>query len=407
MAAFIVMKTSDTLLMKLTARRLTLIAVVFIVSTVALVIYWQRPSPPAYVTAPARLGDIENAVLATGRLDAFERVNVGAQVSGQVKSLKVKLGDQITKGQLVADIDSLPQRNELRTAEAALNIVKADRQAKQAQLKQAESHFKRQRRMLNDEASSREDFEKAEEQLATTRAELLSLDAKLVQMQVDVEKKKVDLSYTRVLAPMDGIVIAVVTQQGQTVNSSQSAPTIIKLARLDVMTIKAQISEADITHIFAGQKAYFSIFSEPDRRYYATLRTVELAPESVMKDDAPGASNSSATDDTSKNASVYYNALLDVPNPENRLRIGMTSQVSLLRENAKNTLLVPIQAVQKTEGKKQQVRVLSNSGQLEMREVKTGITDNVDIQILSGLKVGELVVLSQPSTKPAEDGIFL
>ncbi|MGP6380535.1 efflux RND transporter periplasmic adaptor subunit [Yersinia bercovieri] len=393
--------------MKLTARRLTLIAVVFIVSTVALVIYWQRPPPPAYVTAPARLGDIENAVLATGRLDAFERVNVGAQVSGQVKSLKVKLGDQITKGQLVADIDSLPQRNELRTAEAALNIVKADRQAKQAQLKQAESHFKRQRRMLNDEASSREDFEKAEEQLATTRAELLSLDAKLVQMQVDVEKKKVDLSYTRVLAPMDGIVIAVVTQQGQTVNSSQSAPTIIKLARLDVMTIKAQISEADITHIFAGQKAYFSIFSEPDRRYYATLRTVELAPESVMKDDAPGASNSSATDDTSKNASVYYNALLDVPNPENRLRIGMTSQVSLLRENAKNTLLVPIQAVQKTEGKKQQVRVLSNSGQLEMREVKTGITDNVDIQILSGLKVGELVVLSQPSTKPAEDGIFL
>ncbi len=407
MAAFIVMKTSDTLLMKLTARRLTLIAVVFIVSTVALVIYWQRPSPPAYVTAPARLGDIENAVLATGRLDAFERVNVGAQVSGQVKSLKVKLGDRITKGQLVADIDSLPQRNELRTAEAALNIVKADRQAKQAQLKQAESHFKRQRRMLNDEASSREDFEKAEEQLATTRAELLSLDAKLVQMQVDVEKKKVDLSYTRVLAPMDGIVIAVVTQQGQTVNSSQSAPTIIKLARLDVMTIKAQISEADITHIFAGQKAYFSIFSEPDRRYYATLRTVELAPESVMKDDAPGASNSSATDDTSKNASVYYNALLDVPNPENRLRIGMTSQVSLLRENAKNTLLVPIQAVQKTEGKKQQVRVLSNSGQLEMREVKTGITDNVDIQILSGLKVGELVVLSQPSTKSAEDGIFL
>ncbi|WP_057647689.1 efflux RND transporter periplasmic adaptor subunit [Yersinia bercovieri] len=393
--------------MKLTARRLTLIAVVFIVSTVALVIYWQRPPPPAYVTAPARRGDIENAVLATGRLDAFERVNVGAQVSGQVKSLKVKLGDRITKGQLVADIDSLPQRNELRTAEAALNIVKADRQAKQAQLKQAESHFKRQRRMLNDEASSREDFEKAEEQLATTRAELLSLDAKLVQMQVDVEKKKVDLSYTRVLAPMDGIVIAVVTQQGQTVNSSQSAPTIIKLARLDVMTIKAQISEADITHIFAGQKAYFSIFSEPDRRYYATLRTVELAPESVMKDDAPGASNSSATDDTSKNASVYYNALLDVPNPENRLRIGMTSQVSLLRENAKNTLLVPIQAVQKTEGKKQQVRVLSNSGQLEMREVKTGITDNVDIQILSGLKVGELVVLSQPSTKPAEDGIFL
>ncbi|MNH29772.1 Macrolide export protein MacA [compost metagenome] len=102
-------------------------------------------------------------------------------MSGQVTSLKVKLGERITKGQPVADIDDLPQRNELRTAEAALNIVKADRQAKQAQLKQAESHFKRQRRMLNDEASSREDFEKAEEQLATTRAELLSLNARRVR----------------------------------------------------------------------------------------------------------------------------------------------------------------------------------------------------------------------------------
>ncbi|MCV5262624.1 efflux RND transporter periplasmic adaptor subunit, partial [Escherichia coli] len=88
---------------------------------------------------------------------------------------------------------------------------------------------------------------------------------KLVQAQIEVDKKKLALEYTRVVAPMDGIVIAIVTQQGQTVNSNQSAPTIIKLARLDVMTIKAQISEADITRISVGQKARFSIFSEPDK----------------------------------------------------------------------------------------------------------------------------------------------
>lgn len=394
--------------MKVTPRRWAFIlagALLVIIAFMA-AFFLQSPSQDAYVTAQVRLGDIENAVLATGKLDAFERVNVGAQVSGQVKSLKVKLGDRVTKGQPIADIDDLPQRNDLRNAEAALNVAKADLQAKQALLKQAESRFKRQKRMLKDEAGSREDFEAAEATLAATRAELIALNARIVQAQIEVDKKKVDLSYTRILAPMDGIVIAVITQQGQTVNANQSAPTIVKLAQLDVMTIKAQISEADITRVTQGQKAYFTIFSEPDKKYDATLRTVELAPESIMKDDSLSGGGS-ASGSGSANASVYYNALLDVPNPQNRLRIAMTAQVSLLLGEAKNTLLVPIQAVHKNADKKQQVQVLTGDNRVEIREVTTGITNNVDIQILSGLKVGEHVVLVQESAKPGEEGLLL
>lgn len=393
------------MLTKYLSRRTVAFAVaLLIILIIALFFFLRSPDVPEYVTAPVRKGDVENAVLATGRIDAIERVNVGAQVSGQVKSLKVKLGDHVTKGQLIADIDDVPQRNDLRNAEAALNVVKAERQSKQALLKQAELRFKRQRQMLSEDASSREDFESAEATLATTRAELLSLNARLVQAQIEVEKKKVDLGYTRVVAPMNGIVIAIVTQQGQTVNSSQSAPTIIKLARLDVMTIKAQISEADITRISAGQKARFTIFSEPDKHYDATLRTVELAPESVMKDDSL-ASSSSASGSGTSNASVYYNALLDVLNPENRLRIAMTAQVTLLAGEAKDTLLVPIQAVRKTGGNKQHVQVLATDGKLETRAVKTGITNSVDIQILDGLKVGENVVLSQPDENAPGEGV--
>ncbi|MBL3522029.1 efflux RND transporter periplasmic adaptor subunit [Serratia plymuthica] len=394
--------------MKFTSRRLAFIAAgtLLAVLLIALTSYLQRPPRANHVTAPVRVGDIENAVLATGKMDAVERVNVGAQVSGQVKSLKVKLGDRVAQGQPIADIDDLPQRNDLRNAEAALNVAKADLQAKQALLKQAESRFKRQKRMLNDEASSLEDFEAAEATLTTTRAELIALNARIVQAQIEVDKKKVDLSYTRILAPMNGIVIAVITQQGQTVNANQSAPTIVKLARLDLMTIKAQISEADITRVSQGQKAYFTIFSDPEKRYDATLRTVELAPESVMKDDSLSGSSSASGSGTS-NASVYYNALLDVPNPDNRLRIAMTAQVSLLLGEAKNTLLVPIQAVRKTEDKKQQVQVLTANDRLEMREVKTGITNNVDIQILSGLKAGETVVLMQERANSGGDGILL
>lgn len=125
-----------------------------------------------------------------------------------------------------------------------------------------------------------------------------------------------------------------------------------------------------------------------------------------MKDDSL-ASNSSASGSGTSNASVYYNALFDVPNPENRLRIAMTAQVTLITDEAQNTLLVPIQAVHRNEGKKQQVPVLAADGRLEPRNVKTGITNSVDIQILEGLNVGENVVLSLPDKKEPEERIML
>jgi len=394
--------------MKLSTRRMAFIAAAALLAVlITLSVYLLRPAPLAYVTATVRQGDIENAVLATGKMDAIERVNVGAQVSGQVKSLKIKLGDRVHKGQLIAEIDDVPQRNDLRNAQAALNAARADRLARQAALKQAQAQFQRQKRLLKDEASSRQDYETAEATLATTRAELQVLDARIVQAQIDVDKKKVDLSYTQIVAPMDGTVIAIITQQGQTVNANQSAPTIVKLAQLNVMIIKAQISEADITHVVPGQKAWFTIFAEPGKRYDATLRSVELAPESIMKDDSLSAGGNSASGSGSGNASVYYNALLDVPNPDNKLRIAMTAQVSLLRSEAKNTLLIPLQAVKKTPDNKQQVQILGENNQPQTREITTGITNNVDIQVLSGLKPGEKVVLGQPGSDVKKEKIFL
>lgn len=392
---------------KILSRRIIILAVAaFSALTIIWIILMRDSDSPEYVTATVREGDIEGSVLATGRVDAIERVNVGAQVSGQVKSLKVSPGDRVTKGQLIADIDDLPQRNDLRHAQAALSVVEADIKARQALLKQAKQRFKRQQQMLVREASSREDFESAEAALATAHAELLSLEARLVQAKIEVDKRKADLAYTRVVAPMDGVVIAVLTQQGQTLNSSQSAPTLIRLARLDMMTVKAQISEADITRVYAGQKARFTIFSDPDTLYEATLRTVELAPESLMKDD-PGSSNSASSGNGSANTSVYYNALLDVPNPDNRLRVAMTAQVTLLAGQASNTTLVPIQAVRKTEDNRYEIQVLTAGDELETREVKTGITNSVDIQILEGVKAGERVVLSQPGEEFSAEGFML
>ncbi|MBK0092525.1 efflux RND transporter periplasmic adaptor subunit [Erwinia sp. S59] len=352
-----------------------------------------QPKPNPLVTAVVRQGNIENVIAATGKMDAIERVNVGAQVSGQVKKLYIKAGDNVSKGELIAEIDDQPQRSDLRNAQAALSVAQADLETREATLVRQDAQFKRLQQMIKANLVSRQDFDEAAEAWSTARAELTAQKARVIQAQIEVDKKQLDLSYTRIMAPMDGTVIAIVTKQGQTVNAAQSAPTIAKLAQLGTMTIKVQVSEADITNIHPGQQAWFTTFANPDKRYNATLRSIELAPESVMKDDAL-MGNSESTPTSSTNAAIYYNALLDVPNPDNTLRISMTAQVNLLRDTAKDALLIPVQATKKDAEGKTFVEVANKQNQPEKRIITTGISDSVDIQVLSGLNAGEKVILA-------------
>lgn len=351
-----------------------------------------------FVTATAALSDLEQSVLATGTLQAFKQVSVGAQASGQVKSLKVALGDTVKKGQLVAEIDSMKQQNDLRNTQAALDSARAQLASKQAALKQAELAFKRQQELLALDAISRESFEQADAKLETTRAEIRATEAQIAQAKIAADTAQVNLGYTKILAPMDGVVVAIVTQEGQTVNANQSAPTIIKLALLDTITVKAQISEADVVRVKTGQKAYFTILGAPEKRYYTTLRTMEPAPDSIAKEDTSSSSSSASA--------IYYNGLLDVPNTDGRLRISMTAQVYIVLNEAKQVLTIPAAALGER-GRKGMttVRVLDEDGKALERQVKVGINNNVNAQILEGLAVGDKVVTgeapaagSQPQT---------
>ncbi len=377
-----------------TSKKRLLVAIVILAIIILVWAYSSsRPKPNPLVTAVVRQGDIENVIAATGKMDAIERVNVGAQVSGQVKKLYIKAGDNVSKGELIAEIDDQPQRSDLRNAQAALSVAQADLETREATLVRQDAQFKRLQQMIKANLVSRQDYDEAAEAWSTARAELTAQKARVIQAQIEVDKKQLDLSYTRIMAPMDGTVIAIVTKQGQTVNAAQSAPTIAKLAQLGTMTIKVQVSEADITTIHPGQQAWFTTFANPDKRYNATLRSIELAPESVMKDDAL-MGNSESTPASSTNAAIYYNALLDVPNPDNTLRISMTAQVNLLRDTAKDALLIPVQATKKDAEGKTFVEVANQENQPEKRIITTGISDSVDIQVLSGLKAGEKVILA-------------
>ncbi|ORM74102.1 efflux transporter periplasmic adaptor subunit [Pantoea wallisii] len=358
-----------------------------------------RPQPNPLMTATVRQGSIENVIAATGKMDAVERVNVGAQVSGQVKKLYIKAGDKVSKGELIAEIDDQPQRSDLRNAQAALSVAQADLQTREATRVRQQAQYQRLQQMLKSNAVSRQDYDTAAEAWRIAQAELTAQQARVIQAQIEVDKKQLDLSYTRIMAPIDGTVVAIVTKQGQTVNAVQSAPTIAKLAQLDTMTIRVQISEADINNIHPGQQAWFTTFANPDKRYNATLRSIELAPESVMKDDAL-MGNSESPSGSTTNAAVYYNALLDVPNSDNTLRIAMTAQVNLLRDAAKEALLIPVQATKKARDGRTWVNVPDANNQPQRRYITTGISDSVDIQVLSGLQAGEKVILAtqQPGT---------
>jgi membrane fusion protein, macrolide-specific efflux system len=353
------------------------------------------------VTAPAVIGDIERTVLATGTLKPVKLVAVGAQMSGRVVSLKVALGQRVEAGELIAEIDSVTQRNALRTSEAALRNTRAQREEKEASLMLAEANFTRQKATLAQKASSRADYDSAEANVRATRAQIAQLDAQIIEAEVAIETARVNLGYTRVTAPIDGSVLAIVTQQGQTVNAVQSAPTIAVLGQVETMTIRAEISEADVVRVKPGQKVYFTILGDPERRYHGSLAFIEPAPESIKTDSSftststtssSGSSSSSST--SSSSSAIYYNGIFNVPNPDGDLRTYMTAEVHIVLDEAHDVLTVPAAALGEVDAEgAYKVRVVEPSGAVATRAVKVGLNNKITAEIRSGLTVGERVVI--------------
>lgn len=411
----------------------------FIVAAIAIVAFfgWRMLKPkqekPQYITAQAEKGDIEDTVLATGTLQAKQLVSVGAQVSGQVKKMYVQLGDQVKQGQLIAQIDSVRQENDLRNQQAAIDNLEAQKASRGASLGEAELNFKRQKDMLAQDATSRAEFESARAALQTAQANIKAINAQIEQSRLAQSTAQENLSYTRISAPINGTVVAIVTEEGQTVNANQSAPTIVKLAQLDTMTIKAQVSEADVMRINQGQTVYFTTLGEPDKKIYANLRAIEPAPDTI-KTDSNGSSSASST-------AIYYNALFDVANPDGKLRIDMTAQVYIVLNEAKNVLTIPAAAIQSSnqkgkrgkktatgsvsaadtnavgstrnsqrpaqintqhdqrqrKGKPATVKVLDKDGNAVEKQIRVGLNNRITAEVISGLNVGDEVVIADGS----------
>lgn len=351
--------------------------------------YWwlnRDAETPVLITAtPVRM-DLEESVLASGMVHAQNTVEVGAQVSGQLQHLHVDLGDKVAKGQLLAEIDPQQQSNSLKNAEAGLALVQAQKRAKQALLRQYELELTRQRDMRGQDASSQADYERAEAQVRVTRAEIAALDAQIVQARTEVDTAQVDLGYTRITAPIDGVVVDVVTKEGQTIVSAQTVPTILTLAVLDTMTVKAEISEADVVKVRPGQEVYFTVLGSDVRRQ-GTLSAIEPGPTTEII-DSTSASSADA---------IYYNGLFDVENSDHALRIGMTAQVSVVLARAGNALCIPVAALGKPRADGTYTVSVLRGESTEPRTIRVGISNKVHVQVLEGLTDEDRIVVSDSS----------
>ena len=352
---------------------------------------WWFFAAPKAATVPNTVtvgrADIEQTVLASGVLQANSLVSVGAEVSGRIDAVNVKLGQDVKKGDVIAEIDSLNQENAVKAAQAALTAIEAQKRAQEATLVQAKAALARNTSLSAGNLVSKTDLDSAQAAVDSSLAQIDQLDAQIAQAQLSVESAQLNLSRTKIVAPNDGTVVAVLVEAGQTVNANQTTPTIVKIADLDTMVIKAEISEADVVRVAAGQRVYFTILGEPDKQIDATLREIEPAPTSI------------SSDSTSTETAIYYNGLFDVPNPDHKLRISMTAQVTIVLDEVENALVLSSGLVTRRgpDGNAMVLVYNPDTEQTEPRRVEVGLNNNVMAEIKSGLNEGDEVVASGAS----------
>ncbi|NMG67106.1 efflux RND transporter periplasmic adaptor subunit [Azoarcus indigens] len=279
-----------------------------------------------YQFATVQRGDIEDVVTATGTLQPRDYVDVGAQVSGQLKKIHVEVGSEVKAGDLLAEIDPTVYLAKVDASRAQLRNLRAQLKEREAQLKLSSLQLRRQQALMSEEATTAESLQNAEASLQSSEAQLEALRAQIEQIESSLRADEANLQYARILSPMSGTVVSISARQGQTLNTNQSAPTVLRVADLNTMTVQTQVSEADVARLKVGMESYFTTLGGQGQRWYGKLEKIEPTP-------------------TVTNNVVLFNALFDVPNPDGRLMTQMTAQVFFIVASARNTLVVPMSAL--------------------------------------------------------------
>lgn len=338
-------------------------------------------SADSFTIATASIGSIESLVTAQGTLEPKTYVDVGAQVSGQIKKLHVVIGDNVKSGDLMAEIDSKTYESVIAGDEAQLAQLEAQKQEKQATVAQAQRDMNRNKNLVSAKAISKSVYDQSQTDFEVAKAQLAAIEAQIKQQQSTLEKDKTNLTYTKIFAPFDGTVVDLAVKEGETVNANQTTPTIGRVANLDVMTAEAQVAEADIPKLKTGMNVYFTTLGSDGRRWTGTVRQVLPTPETV-------------------NDVVLYNILVDVENTDRALMSGMTTQMFFEKGSAKDVVTIPANALLRRDitadtdkGTAYIVKVPSTNGTPTDKTVIIGLSDRSSAEVVSGLNAGDQVII--------------
>ncbi|HZV53302.1 MAG TPA: efflux RND transporter periplasmic adaptor subunit [Rhodocyclaceae bacterium] len=334
-----------------------------------------------YRTAVVERGTVEETVSAIGALQPSAYVDVGTQVTGQLKILRVAVGQQVNTGDLVAEIDPVLLAAKVDATRATLQSLRAQLTDRMAQLRLAQQQLERNKKLIAGEAVSQELLEQSTAAAEQAAAQVASFRAQVEQAKSELRSDEANLRYTKIFAPMAGTVVSVIARQGQTLVASQLAPTILRVANLGTMTVWAQVAEADVSKLRVGMPVYFNTLGS-ERRWQSTVRQIMPTPEVV-------------------NNVVLYNVLFDVANQDGALKPQMSAQVYLVIARAENALLVPAAALRAAAsgqtatsgGRPYRVQVVTEAGNVEDRPITVGLLTRVQAQVLAGLAEGDTIVV--------------
>lgn len=401
------LSVSDFLARWRLTRWYSILIFIFILASIWLFFFKKNPTAEQYITTAVARGDIENLVTATGILQPVNYVDVGAQVSGQLKKLHVAIGQEVKAGDLLAEIDATVYKAKVDGIRAQLLNQKAQLQDKQAQLTLAKIRVNRQQNLQKDEATTQDSVQAAEASYQSANAQVNVVQAQIQQTEFSLRVEEANLAYARIYAPMNGTVVSITSRQGQTLNTNQQSPTIMRISDLSIMTVQAQVSEADVGKLRVDMPVYFTTLGGKDYRWHSNLNRIQPTPEI-------------------SNSVVLYSALFDVPNEKRKLMTQMSAQVFFVASQAKDILTIPASAInfqlpiknnekekkdnltnsetdKKTRKYKESpaegaqpkpaiVQVMDARGNVSERKVLLGVGNRVQVQVLEGLVEGEKVV---------------
>ena len=372
-----------------TKKKIIIGAVVVVAALIAVKLLWPQEKEVTFVTKVVARDTVSSTVTATGSVAPVDQVEVGTQVSGKVVKLYVDYNSVVKKGQLLAELDK-------STLQEKLNQANAQLQSAQASLTLAQQNYARTKTLYDQKAATKSDMEDVENALTQARSSVTTA-------KTNVSEAKVNLGYAEIYSPISGIVLGKEVEEGQTVASSFSTPTLFTIAKdLKNMQVEANIDEADIGQVKKGQKVTFTVDSYIGQEFEGTVNQIRLNP-------------------TTTNNVVTYTVIISAPNKDEKLYPGMTANITIVTEQ-QIELVVPVaacnftpseelmKALQKPEGKpaegeemyvpskeatatKGEKTVWTKIGNtLKPKRVMVGMSDGVNYIVKSGLAVGDTVV---------------